>query len=158
MYQRMMFMFINRITCSLLLLLSSASIVIAGVPAGYAGIPWGTDYHQIIRTFPNGSLGKIGEQIVYKQLKPNQEIRQRTFAFVDNRLVAVTVSFDGNYVKKTGLEKLLAAHRRAYGKDTIDRSNAPHLVSSIWESEVTRITFAYAPKRPDMTIVMFQKK
>lgn len=130
----------------------------AKIPSGYAGIPWGADYHQVMRAFPNGSLGKIGDQIVYKQTKPNREMRQRTFAFSENRLVAVSVSFDGAYVKKIGLEKLLDAHRKSYGKGTIDRSNAPHLVSSIWESDTTRITLAYAPKRPEMTVVIFQKK
>lgn len=142
-------------TIFLFSLLSSA---MAAVPSGYSGMPWGTDYHRVIKTFPKGNLGKIGEQIVYKQLHPNKEIRQRTFAFVNNSLVAVSVSFNGNYVKKTGLEKLIAMHQNAYGKGVIDRTNAPHLVSIIWESDQSRVTLAYTPKQPEMTVVMFQRK
>lgn len=142
----------------LTLLLSVISPAMAGVPAGYSGLPWGTDYHRIIKSFPNGSLGRVGEQIVYKQTNPNREIRQRTFAFVNNALVAVSVSFNGDYVKKTGLEKLITMHQKSYGQGTVDRSNAPHLVSMIWESDQSRVTLAYAPKKPEMTIVMFQRK
>ena len=40
----------------------------------------------------------------------------------------------------------------------MDRSNAPHMMSYRWEDARTRITFAYAPKKPEMTILMYEQK
>lgn len=141
-----------------LLALIPATVRAAGIPNGYAGIPWGTDSHKIVKTYTNGTMGRMGEQLIYKQLQPNKEMRQRTFAFRDNKLVAVSVSFSAPYVKKTGLEKLLGLHQKAYGSGIMDRTNAPHLVSYIWENRTSKITFAYAPKKPEFTILMFQQK
>lgn len=125
---------------------------------GYARNPWGTDANKIMKEFPKGNLGKLGESVIYKQSQPNKEMRQRTFAFKNNRLNAVTVSFSPTFVKKTGIESLLNQHKKSYGEGTMDRTNAPHLISYVWEDSATRITFAYAPKRLDMTILMFQQK
>ncbi len=130
----------------------------ARLSAGYAGMKWGTDLHKVIKTYKNGNLGKLGEQVIYKQVNPNKEISQRTFAFQDNRLNAVSITFNAAYVTKTGIENLLAKHKKAYGEGTMDRSAAPHMISYVWEDAGTKITYAYSPKRPEMTVMMFQKK
>lgn len=126
--------------------------------AGYGKMPWGTDAHKIVNTFSKGEMAKLGAQDIYKQKNPNKEMKQRTFAFRDSKLVAVSVTFNPAYVKKVGIETLLAKHKKVYGEGTIDRSNAPHMVSYKWDGAATRITFAYAPKRADMTVLLFEKK
>jgi hypothetical protein len=83
---------------------------------------------------------------------------QRSFIFRDNKLVAVTVKFNPSYVKRTGLEKLLEIHKQYYGAGALDRSSSAHMLSYLWESPRTRITYAYAPKFPEMTAVLFQLK
>jgi hypothetical protein len=130
----------------------------AGLFAGYAKMPWGTDAHKIVNAFPKGEMGRLGSQDIYKQKNPNKELKQRSFAFKDGKLTAVSVTFNPAYVKKAGIEKLLASHKKSYGEGAIDRSNAPHMVSYRWEDAQTRITFAYAPQRLDMTVLMFEKK
>ena len=132
--------------------------IAAGLYPGYARNPWGTSSHKIIKDYQKGQMGKVGELVTYQQMNPNKEIRQRTFAFKDNKLSAVTVSFNADYIKKEGIENLLAKHKKAYGEGTIDRSKAPHMITYLWEDAKTRITFAYAPKRPDLTVLMFQQK
>ncbi len=135
-----------------------SSALAAGLFAGYAGNKWGTDMHAIVKSYPKGDLAQLGGQVLYKQKSPNKEIRQRTFAFRENRLTAVTVTFHPDYVKKAGIETLLKKHKKAYGAGALDNSGAPHMVSYRWEDPNTKITFAYAPKRPDMTILMYEKK
>lgn len=130
----------------------------AGLFAGYAGNKWGTDMHAIVKSYPKGELAQLGGQVLYKQNSPNKEMRQRTFAFRENRLTAVTVTFRPDYVKKAGIENLLKKHKKAYGAGKLDNSGAPHMVSYRWEDASTKITFAYAPKRPEMTILMYEKK
>jgi len=125
---------------------------------GYAGMPWGADIDKVTKTYQKGTLGTLHDQVIYKQLQPNKDLRQRSFAFKDNKLFAVTVSFSPDFVKKTGLENLLAKHQKVYGTGTMDRSNAPHLLSYIWESDTTKVTFAYAPRKPEYTVLMYQKK
>ncbi|RNC68337.1 MAG: hypothetical protein ED859_10435 [Desulfuromonadales bacterium] len=139
-------------------LLCSSAALAATLFAGYAGTPWGADIHKVMKEFPKGEMGTMGEMVVYRQLTPNKQIRQRMFGFENNKLKAVSVSFDGNYVKKTGIEKLLAEHRKAYGEGTMDNSKAPHMVSCVWENDTTRIAFTYAPKRPDMSVVNYTRK
>ena len=111
-----------------------------------------------MKTYPKGEIAKLGNQLLYKQTSPNKEMRQRTFAFRENRLAAVSVTFNPNYVKKAGIENLLKKHKKTYGAGTLDNSSAPHMVSYRWEDATTKITFAYAPQRPDMTILMYEKK
>ncbi|WP_298432558.1 hypothetical protein [Geobacter sp.] len=125
---------------------------------GYAGLPWGADAHAVMKQFPKGEMGTMGQMVVYRQLNPNKQIRQRMFGFDKGKLKAVSVSFAGAYVKKTGLEKLLALHRKSYGEGKMDNSNAPHIVSCVWEDARTRIVFSYAPKRPEMTVVNYTQK
>ena len=80
------------------------------------------------------------------------------FFFAADKLVTVSVTLDPDYVKKNGIEKLLAKQKKLYGEGVIDRSGAPHMVTCIWQDQSTRVTFAYAPKRPDMTVLMYEKK
>jgi hypothetical protein len=150
--------FLTLIVALFALLISLQAAFAAGLFPGYAGNPWGTSSHKIIKDYLKGQMGQVGELVTYQQKNPNKEIRQRTFAFKDNKLNAVTVSFNADYIKKEGIEKLLAKHKKAYGEGTMDRSKAPHLITYLWEDAKTRITFAYAPKRPDLTILMFQQK
>jgi hypothetical protein len=130
----------------------------AGLFSGYAGMPWDADVTKVTKVYRKGSLGTLYDQVIYKQLQPNKDIRQRSFAFKDNKLFAVTVSFAPEFVNKIGLEHLLALHQKAYGTGQMDRRNAPHLISYIWENEATKITFAYAPRKPEYTVLMYQKK
>ena len=141
-----------------LIITLSLPVAAAQLFAGYAKIPWGTDAHKIVQVFPKGEMLRMGDQDVYKQKAPNRQMKQRSFAFRDGKLAAVSVTFNPVYVKKTGIEKLLAAHKKAYGEGIVDNSGAPHMVSYKWEDARTKITFAYAPQRADMTILLFEKK
>jgi hypothetical protein len=143
--------------CLMTFLLSSTAFA-AQIFAGYGKQPWGTDVKGISKAYPKGAIAKLGAQDTYKQLKPSREIKQRTFAFAANKLVAVSVTMDPAYVTKNGIEKLLEKQKKLYGDGVIDRSGAPHMVKYIWQDQSTRITFAYAPKRPEMTVLMYEKK
>lgn len=143
--------------CLLTLLLSSAAFA-AQIFAGYGKQSWGAGIKSVTKAYPKGKLAKLGTQDVYKQLKPSREIKQRTFAFAANGLTAVSVTLDPGYVNKNGIEKLLARQQKLYGPGVIDRSGAPHMVTYRWQDQSTRITFAYAPKRPEMTVLMYEKK
>ncbi len=143
--------------CLPLLLFATAAFA-AQIFAGYGKQPWGAELKSVTRAYPKGKMAKLGTQDVYKQLKPSGEIKQRTFAFVANRLVAVSVTMDPVYVAKNGIEKLLAKQQKLYGQGTIDRSGAPHMVVYRWQDQSSKITFAYAPKRPEMTVLMYEKK
>jgi hypothetical protein len=125
---------------------------------GYAGMTWGTDAHTVLRTFPGLIPAQEGPEFILRQKNPNREMGQRSFVFRDNRLVAVTVRFNASYVKRTGVDKLLAIHQQYYGPGTRDRSSTAHMTSHIWETPRTRITYAYSPKYPDMTAILFQMK
>jgi hypothetical protein len=125
---------------------------------GYAGMKWGTDAHTVLRTYPGLQPAQEGAEFILRQKNPNREMGQRAFIFRDNKLVAVTVKFNASYVKRNGADRLLAIHQQYYGPGTRDRSSTAHMASHIWETPRTRITFAYSPKYPDMTAVLFQKK
>jgi len=125
---------------------------------GYGKLPWGADVKSVTKSYPKGKMAKLGTQDIYKQLKPSSDIKQRTFAFAGNRLVAVSVTLDPVYVKKTGIEKLLAKQKKLYGEGVMDRTGAPHMVTYKWQGKRTKITFAYAPKRPEMTVLMYENK
>jgi len=150
----------KHIVVATVLLLSSFSLpaFAAELFGGYAKTQWGTDAHQVLKLYPKGEMMKLGSQDIYKQKNPNKDMKQRSFAFKDGKLTAVSVTFNPEYVKKTGIENLLSLHKKSYGEGTIDRTNAPHMVSYRWDGSKTKITFAYAPKRADMTILMFEKK
>lgn len=143
--------------CLLAFMLSSVAYA-APIYAGYGKQPWGADVKRVIRVYPKGEMIKLGTQDAYKQLKPSGDIKQRIFAFAGNKLVAVSVTMDPVYVTKNGIEKLLEKQKKNYGDGVIDRTGAPHMVTHRWQDQSTRITFAYAPKRPEMTILMYEKK
>lgn len=146
---------------SLLILLALAaafSAQAAELFAGYGKLKWGSDIKSVSKAYPKGKMAKLGAQDIYKQIKPAKNIKQRTFAFSGNRLVAVSVTMDPDYVKKNGIEKVLAEQKKLYGEGVIDRTGAPHMMTYRWQNQATRITFAYAPKRPEMTVLMYEKK
>jgi len=143
--------------CLLTILFASIATA-AQIFAGYGKQPWGASVKSVEKAYPKGTLSKLGTQDLYKQLKPSREIKQRSFAFTGNKLVAVSVTMDPAYVKKNGIEKLLAKQTKQYGDGVIDRSSAPHMVTYRWQDQSTRITFAYAPKKPEMTVLMYEKK
>jgi hypothetical protein len=140
------------------LCLSATTAPAARIADGYADIRWGTELDQVMKSYPRGNLEKIHNNYLYRQFNPNQEIFLRTFIFDDNKLIAVSLKFNPDFVKKTGIEKLLAKHRKLYGFGTIDRTQAPHVITYFWETPRTRISFGYAPKRPDMTTMLYQQK
>ena len=142
----------------LLTFLLAATAFAAQLFAGYGKQPWGASVKSVSKAYPKGTMAKLGAQDTYKQLNPSREIRQRTFAFAANKLVAVSVTMDPAHVKKNGIEKLLAKQKKQYGDGVIDRSGAPHMVKYLWQDQSTRITFAYAPKKPEMTVLMYEKK
>ena len=142
----------------LLTFLLAATAFAAQLFAGYGKQPWGASVMSVSKAYPKGTLAKLGAQDAYKQIKPSREIKQRTFAFAADKLVAVSVTMDPAYVTKNGIEKLLAKQKKQYGDGVIDRSGAPHMVKYLWQDQSTRITFAYAPKKPEMTVLMYEKK
>lgn len=141
-----------------LLLLVAVSVSAASPFGGYGKQPWGASVKSVTKAYPKGKMAKLGTQDIYKQVNPSGEIKQRTFAFAANKLVAVSVTMDPAYVKKNGIEKLLEKQKKLYGEGSIDRTGAPHMVKYTWQGQSTRITFAYAPKRPEMTVLMYEKK
>jgi len=141
-----------------LLLLFAVSVCAAPIFDGYGKQPWGASIKSVTKAYPKGKMAKLGNQDIYKQVKPSKEIKQRTFAFAENKLVAVSVTMDPEYVSKNGIEKLLDKQKKLYGDGLIDRTGAPHMVTYRWQGQSTRITFAYAPKRPEMTVLMYEKK
>ncbi len=140
------------------LLLSISVAFAAGVPDGYAGLKWGTDLQTVMKQYKGGATSKVHEDVLYKQTSPNREIATRLFMFKDNKLIAVSVKFDAEYVMKIGIDSLLSQHKKYYGEGTPDKSSGPHMTTFIWDGRSTRITYAYAPKRPDMCVILFQKK
>jgi hypothetical protein len=149
--------FVILATVSLLLFLSCAAFG-AGVPDGYAGMKWGTDLQTVKKKYLKGEITQFHTDVAYKQQNPNAEIAQRTFIFKDNKLVGVSIKFDAEYVMKIGIDSLLAQHKKAYGEGILDKSKGPHATTYIWNGRNTRITYAYAPKRPDMCVILFQQK
>lgn len=141
-----------------LMLLVAVTAHAAALFGGYGKSPWGSTIQSITKAYPKGKMGKLGKQDIYKQLNPSKEIKQRVFAFSANKLVAVSVTMNPDYVRKSGIEKLLAKQKKIFGEGVIDRTGAPHMVTFRWQDNGTRITFAYAPKRPEMTVMMFEKK
>lgn len=141
-----------------LLLLLCTDLLAAPIFAGYGKVPWGADVKRVTKAYPKGKMSKLGTQDVYRQLKPSSDIKQRSFAFAGNKLVAVSVTMNPAYVKKHGIEKLVAMQKKLYGEGVIDRTSAPHMVTYRWQGKDIRITFAYAPKRPEMTVMMYEKK
>lgn len=147
----------HTIFLTLLTLILAVSAFAAGIFPGYGKTPWGAEIQAVKKSYPKGTISKMAHQEVYKQLKPSKDVKQRSFAFTNNKLVAVSVTMDPAYVTKTGIEKLLAAQKKLYGEGVVDRSGAPHMLTYRWFDKTTRITFAYAPQKPEMTVLMYEK-
>lgn len=142
------------------MLLTAVTAFAAPALDGYEKIKWGTDLHTVMKAYPRGTMLKLDKdkQLVYKQVNPTKNIAKRLFGFKNSKLDSVAITFSSEYVKKTGFENLFKKHKKTYGEGTMDRSNAPHMISYIWEKPKTRINFTYAPKRPDMTVLMYEQK
>lgn len=125
---------------------------------GYDGLKWGSDIHTVMKVFRNGTLGRIGGQIVYTQMNPDKTVRQRTFGFSSNGLEAVSITFRASYVKRVGIDNILGELINNFGEGKLDRSSAPHLFSYFWEDPASRITLAYSGTSPDMAVLLFQHK
>lgn len=149
--------FLSGSLITILLLVSTAAFA-AEIFNGYAGTKWGTDLHKVMRDYPNGQLIQFHSDVLYKQVNPNETLAQRIFIFKENKLTSVSVKFSVPYVKKTGIDKILAQHKKSYGDGKLDRSGGPHMTTFIWEGAKTRISFAYAAERPDMTVMLFEQK
>ena len=147
----------------LALFLLTAIMAIASVahavnlPDGYADIKWGTHFHKVMESYPKGQVGEYNKEIIYTQDNPDETIATRIFAFKDGNLASVAVTFNADYVKKTGLENLRLRFMKQYGKGKTTGSSS-HMVSYAWESRLTRVTFIYVPNRPDMTVIQYEKK
>jgi hypothetical protein len=148
----------KRILCLLtpLLLILAADSYAAKIFDGYEGIAWGTHFHKIMEAYPKGQIGEYNNEIIYTQDNPDETIASRLFAFKDGKLTSVAVTFDGNYVKKTGLEKLKQKYLQQYGKG--EEGKSAHMVTYSWEGKKTRVKFIYVPNRPEMTVLQFEKK
>ena len=124
---------------------------------GYEKLDWNSEFAKILKLYPRGQLVKLGSEVVYKQQKPTKAIARRNFAFNNGKLHTISQVFEKNYVEKIGIERLLDAKKKIYGEGRIDRSQAPHMVRYIWYGLDTKTTFAYAPKRPDMTMIIYEQ-
>jgi len=143
---------------TILLVCTSAAFAVE-IFNGYGGTTWGTDMAAVMKAFPKGQTAQShGGGAMYRQERPNNNIALRMFNFKDNKLSSVSVKFSEEYVQKAGIDNILAQHKKSYGEGKIDRSRAPHMVTYVWEGPKTRISFAYAPKRLDMTVMLFESK
>ena len=143
----------------LISLLVCASFSFASsVPSGYERILWNSGIEKVAHKYPRGQTGKLGQEVFYRQLKPNVTIARRNFAFKNDRLHTVSVAYDRRYVEKKGIERLLAGQKKVFGEGVMDISQAPHMISCRWENRDTTVTFSYAPKRPDMTVIVYEMK
>ncbi len=128
------------------------------IPDGYRETPWGTDLRKVMADYPSGNLGRFQNDYVYRQFNPNWEIFIRTFSFKGDKLVGVSIRFNPDYVKRRGTSRILATYRKMFGEGAYERAPSPHVITYTWESGATRISFGYVPKRPDMTIMIFQQQ
>lgn len=142
-----------------LLLFFSEALFAGSIPAGYEHVPWGIDLTVISRKYPKGSISKTGDgNLIYRQQAPAPAFSRRLFGFKDGKLNVVSLTFEPSYVRKKGIENILAEQKNHFGECVMDITQAPYMLNCVWENSETRITFAYAPKRPDMTILMYDRK
>lgn len=147
-----------------LIALAAATLTLGGAAhagtlfPGYDRLGWNTDVEQVMKRYPRGQVARLGDEIIYRQQRPTSAIASRSFSFRDGGLRMVSVAFDRGYVAKLGIEHLLAAQVKLFGVGTMDRTQAPHLLNYVWEGNGTRITFGYVPKRPDMTVIVHERR
>jgi hypothetical protein len=145
---------------TLICVLSLCSIPSEGSPAwikGYEATAWGSSVESVIARYPKGQLGKMADEVVYRQFGPSSRIARRNFAFNSGKLHTVTVVYAPKYIEKYGIDKLLQDFNRLHGEGVMDVSRAPHMLSCVWEAGDNKVTLAYAPKRPDMTVAIYQQ-
>jgi hypothetical protein len=124
---------------------------------GYEAATWGSSVESIIARYPKGHLGKMADEVIYRQFNPTARIARRNFAFNSGKLHTVTVIYAQKHIEKYGIDKLLQDFNRLHGEGVMDVSQAPHMLSCTWEAGEIKVTLAYAPKRPDMTVAIYQK-
>lgn len=140
-------------------LLFSAAHAFAGtVPPGYEKLRWDTKLATVATRYPHGITARLGDEVVYRQQRPDKTIFRRNFAFREGKLHTVVVTFEKRYVEKKGIEHILRELEKQLGEGSMDRSRAPDMITTIWEGNGSRITFSYAPRRPDMTVIMYERK
>jgi hypothetical protein len=144
-------------TVSLLLAVLISVSDAGNIPDSYEKVSWDSSVKSVVAKYPQGRLGKLAEELIYRQYKPNAQIARRNFAFREGKLHTVTVTYEKRYIEKHGIERLLQMHSKRYGEGVMDASQAPHMISWSWQSASTRILFAYAPKRPDMTVMIYEQ-
>jgi len=152
--------FIRQLSAQMFLICAlSATVIAANVPTGYEKMPWGTELKTVLKKYPKGFISKTGDNdLIYRQKNPTANLSQRLFGFKDGKLNVVSTTFVKSYVKKKGIENILAEKKKLFGECAMDTTQAPHMLNCIWENGDTRITIAYAPMRPDMTILMYDRK
>jgi len=126
------------------------------ITAGDEKVGWNTSFESVQIKYPKGNISTLADATIYRQYKPVKKILRRNFAFKKGLLHAVSVTFEEKYVVKYGIEKLFQDFVKVYGDGVMDSSRAPHMISYVWQDNGTRISFSYAPKRPDMTVVIFE--
>jgi len=126
--------------------------------SGYENLAWNTGFSRVYKKYPGGQMTRFGDEGVYKQQKPTKSIARRNFGFKNGKLHAVSITFEKGYIQAKGIGKVLSDQKSNFGEGVMDRSLAPHMIKYVWDGIDTKITFAYAPKRPDMTVIMFEEK
>ena len=148
---------LTALICTILCLTALAAYA-ERIPDGYRETPWGTDLRKVMAEYPGGNLGRHNNDYVYRQFNPNQEIFIRTFRFRDDKLMGVSIKFNPDYVKRRGTGRILSTYRKMFGEGAYERAPSPHVITYTWEDAENRISFGYTPKRPDMTIMIFEQK
>lgn len=140
--------------CLMILLFSSSE---AGtIPTGYEKVGWNSSVESVRAKYPKGQINKLSDEVIYRQFRPNRQVARRNFAFKNGRLHTVSVTFEKEYVEKHGIEKLFQEYVKRYGEAVMDSSQAPHMISYLWSGVDTKISLSFAPKRPDMTVILYE--
>ena len=149
--------FLHRVFLSMYIVLNLFSYADAeAIPSGYEKVDWSSSVESVRLKYPKGQLSKLADEVIYRQFKPNQQVGRRNFAFKNGRLHTVSIALEKQYVEKHGIEKLFQEYVKRYGEGVMDSSQAPHMISYLWSGVGTKISFSYAPKRPDMTVIIFE--
>lgn len=141
-----------------IILITATFVFAATIFDGYENLQWGAQLHKVMNAYPKGHLDEYNKEIIYTQDNPNEIIASRLFAFKGDKLSAVAVTLNADYVKKTGLENLKHKYIKQYGKGNSGGQGSSHMVSCVWESKKTRVSFVYIPNRPEMTVLQFEQK
>jgi hypothetical protein len=143
---------------TIIVLITATAVFAATIFDGYEDLPWGTHLHKVMNAYPKGHLDEYNKEIIYTQDNPNETIASRLFAFKKDKLSGVAVTFNADYVKKSGLENLKQKYIKQYGKGNSGGQGSTHMISYVWENKNTRISFVYIPNRPEMTVLQFEQK